>query len=444
MATPRPRRASLARRLPFFYGWIVVAASFVTMALAVNARTAFSLFLPPILDEFGWPRSLAAGAFSFGFVVSAALSPLLGRAVERCGPRPVLEAGAVLLSAGLLLAPLVRAPWQLYATLGALVGGGMNCLGYTGHALFLSSWFARRRGFATSLAFSGVGAGSITLLPWLQSVIERAGWRVASASTGVLLLAVLIPVNLVHRRRPEELGLEPDGPPGEASRSRPTDTVVDHAWAGVDWTLSRALGTARFWWLAAGYLCGMYAWYAVQVHQTRFLIETGVGPSEAAWALGLVSLVAVPGQIALGHLSDRIGREWVWTVGCAGFALCFLALILLARGPSRSLLYGMVVAQGLLGYGLTSVIGAIPAEIFEGRNYPTIYGCLVVAAVVGGAVGPWVTGLVYDVAQNYVPAFALAIGACALSAAAIWLAAPRQVRLVAGRAERRRATEAVA
>src|SRR5688572_7395097 len=107
-------------RLPFFYGWIVVAVAFVTVGLGVNARTAFSLFFPPILDEFGWERGLTAGAFSFGFLVSAALSPFLGRLMDRYGLRVVIEGGIGLMGAGLLLAPLVRQPWHLYATLGVL------------------------------------------------------------------------------------------------------------------------------------------------------------------------------------------------------------------------------------------------------------------------------------------------------------------------------------
>src|SRR6266705_4706039 len=131
------------RHLPFFYGWVIVAVAFVTMGLGVNARTAFSLLFPPILDEFGWERGMTAGAFSFGFLVSAALSPFVGRLMDRRGPRVVIELGVGVMAAGLLLATLVREPWQLYLTLGVLVGAGGNCLGYTAHALFLPNWFVR-------------------------------------------------------------------------------------------------------------------------------------------------------------------------------------------------------------------------------------------------------------------------------------------------------------
>jgi MFS family permease len=185
-----------------------------------------------------------------------------------------------------------------------------------------------------------------------------------------------------------------------------------------------------------GYFCGLFAWYAVQVHQTRYLVENGFSPTDAAWALGLVSLVAIPGQIALGHISDRIGREWVWTVGALGFALCYLALLALRTTPTPALLAVMVASQGALGYGLTSVVGAIPAEIFAGRHYGTIFGTLMLASIAGGAAGPWVTGVLYDATGNYAAAWWIAIGCSALSAVAIWLAAPRRVRVVAGRVSR--------
>jgi MFS family permease len=419
--------------LPFFYGWLLVAIGFVTMAVGVNARTAFSLLFPPILDEFGWDRGVTAGIFSFGFLVSALVTPFVGRLMDRRGPALVVELGVAAMAAGLLLAPLAREAWQLYLTLGALVGGGINCLAYTGQSLYLTNWFVRRRGFALSIAFSGVGIGSVTLLPWLQTLIEDGGWRAACWALGILVLVLLVPPNLLLRRRPEDLGLNPDGIGASSLTGGPHGNIIDPAWAAVDWTLARALRTARFWWIAVGYFCGLFAWYAVQVHQTKYLIDIGFSPATAAWALGIVSLVAVPGQIALGHLSDRIGREWVWVIGNGGFVLCCLALIALRDYPAMAVLYAMVVAQGAIGYGLTSVMGAIPAEIFEGRQFGSIFGCVMLSAILGGAAGPSLTGILHDRFGDYAAAFLLSIGLSLVSAAAIWRAAPRKVRVVAGR-----------
>jgi MFS family permease len=425
-------------RLPFFYGWIVVAVTFVTMAIGVNARTAFSLFFPPIIDEFGWERGVTAGAFSFGFLVSAAVSPLIGRLMDRAGPRAVMELGVALMAGGLLLAPLTTQPWHLYATIGVMVGSGSVCLGYSGQSLFLPNWFIRRRGLAIGFAFAGVGLGSMTLLPWVQVMIEAAGWRTACTAMGLLILVVLAPINLLLRKRPQDLGLEPDGDAAPSATSKPVSNVVDIKWAGIDWTLSRAVRTARFWWLASGYFCALYIWYAVQVHQTKYLLDIGFSPDVAVWALGAVSLLGIPGRIWLGHLSDRFGREWIWSASCGGFAICFLALIALAHFPTLALVAIMVLAQGALGYGLTSVMGAIVLEIFQGRHYGSIFGTVMLAALAGGAAGPWVTGAVHDLTGSYAIAFLIGIFASGLSAVAIWMASPRKIRAVAGKVHRAR------
>jgi MFS family permease len=152
----------------------------------------------------------------------------------------------------------------------------------------------------------------------------------------------------------------------------------------------------------------------------------------AAYALGLVGLTGSVGQIALGYLSDRIGREWVWTISALGFALCYVLLLVMPHYPTPVLLYLMVGSQGLLGYGFASVSSAVQMELFQGKHYSTIAGVLSVAASLGAGLGPWVTGVLYDRTGNYMAAFAIAIALCLFSIVCIWRAAPRKVRVVAG------------
>jgi MFS family permease len=337
----------------------------------------------------------------------------------------------------LLLAPLTTQPWHLYLTIGAMVGAGSVCLGYSGQSLFLPNWFNRRRGLAIGLAFAGVGIGSVTLLPWVQIMIEQTGWRTACTAMGIMILVVLAPINLLLRKRPEDIGLLPDGDAAPtATSAKPLSNIVDHDWVAIDWTLQRAIRTSRFWWISLGYFCGLYIWYAVQVHQTKYLLDIGFSPNVAVWALGVVSLLGIPGQIWLGHLSDRVGREWIWAASCLGFAICFAALIALEAWPSLLLVYLMIFAQGALGYGLTSIMGAVVVEIFQGKHYGSIFGTIMLAALAGGAAGPWVTGILHDLTRSYTLAFVIGIGVSGLSAVAIWQAAPRKIRAVAGQLHR--------
>jgi MFS family permease len=436
---PEAARGGWARRLPFFYGWIVVAVGFVTMGIGVNARTSFSLIFPPMLHEFGWKSGETAAIFSVGFLAATLYGPFLGAAMDRFGVRRVLAAGSLVISAGLALATQASQLWQLYLTFGVMVVGGSITVSYIGHSMFLPNWFQRRRGLAIGLAFSGVGVIGIVLFPALQALMEQGGWRPTCWLLAALMLLVVLPLNLLaQRQRPEELGLAADGEGGTDGARRPApDSIVDAEWAAVDWTLARAMRTARFWWLFAGMGSGLFAWYAIQVHQTRYLLEVGIDHETAALALGLVVFTGIAGQIVLGHLSDRIGREWVWSLAAGGFALAALLLLALRHHPGALLLYGMVAAQGLLGYGISALYAAMPAELFQGRRFATIYGVLSLAASLGAAAGPWVTGVVYDRTGSYDVAFWLCVAVSLFCMLCGWMAAPRKVRLVAGQAARR-------
>ena len=429
-----PSPPSPLARLPFFYGWIIVALAFITMGIGVNARTAFSLLLPPIVEEFRWDRGLVAGAFSFGFFISAFCAPFVGRMMDRRGPILVVEIGVVSTALGLVLAAFAREPWHFYATLGILVATGANFLGYGVNSQLIPHWFVRRRGLAIGIAFSGVGIASILLLPWMQVLIAREGWRYACVALGIITAVVLIPLNLLLRKKPQDIGLHPDGDtaPADIHAAR-TANIANAEWAATTWTLARARRTAPFWWIIVGYFGMLYAWYAVQVHQTKYLAEIGISPIEAAWALGLVSLAGVPGSIIFGHVSDRFGRELAWAIGCLGFIICCALLIAMQGNANPVLLYAMVLSQGFLGYSSTSVLGPIVAEIYEGPHFGSIFGTIMLGAVIGGAAGPWVTGLIYDYTGSYVMGFLLALIVSAISAFAIYMAAPRKVRRVAGR-----------
>jgi MFS family permease len=392
------------------------------------------------LAEFGWDRGQTAAAFSLGFVVATLYSPFLGMLMDRFGPRLVIPFSAILMSIGMALATQISQPWHLHLTLGVLVGGGTIALSYMGHSLFLPLWFVRRRGLALGIAFAGVGVGSIILFPWIQHLISNNGWRYACWAMSAILLITVLPLNFfLQRQRPEDVGLAPDGysAADAPARARATaDTVVDHQWAATEWTLAAAMRTSRFWWLACSSFTSLYAWYAIQVHQTKYLNDIGFPAGVAAYALGMVGLTGSVSQIILGHLSDRIGREWAWTISISGFTLCYLLLLLMQHHPTILLLYLMVASQGLLGYGMASVFGSVPLELFQGKQFATIAGVLSVGASLGGAVGPWVTGILYDRAGNYVLAFWICAGMSVISIICMWMAAPRKVRVVAGQVAR--------
>jgi len=429
-------------KVPFFYGWVVVAVTFLTLAISVNVRTAFSLLFPPVLAEFGWERGVTAAAFSIGFVASAAFVPVVGILMDKFGPRFVIPLGCVMVSLGFIGAVEIETPMGFYATLGLLMVVGSIAMSYISHSMFVPNWFERKRGLAVGIAFSGVGIGSIVMMPLVQHLIDTEGWRYACLTLAALVAVPLIPLNIwLQRRRPEDLGLLPDGDDHTetAANGPKVDPVVNRTWAETDWTLAKAARTAPFWWIFIAYFCGLFVWYSVQVHQTRYLLDVGFDATLAAAALGLVGLFGIVGQIGVGAISDRIGRENSFTIAALGFAVCYATLLLLETGPNTFLLYVMIGVQGLFGYGLASLYGPIPADLFAGRQFATIFAMIGLGGNVGGGVGPWATGYIYDVTGSYAGAFWLCLALSLVSIFCIWMAAPRKVRLVGGQATKRAA-----
>ena len=173
-AVPDSDRRPAVRRLPFFYGWVVVAVAFVTLGIATNARNVFSLLFPPLLDEFGWDRGMTAAAFSVGLVSAMLYAPLIGGAMDRFGPRLLIPFGGLVMAAGLVLTTAALEPWQFYLTIGVLVVGPSILLSYTGHYVFLPNWFERRRGArARHCVFRRRGGGDLP--PSLASGDHRPG-----------------------------------------------------------------------------------------------------------------------------------------------------------------------------------------------------------------------------------------------------------------------------
>ncbi|WP_339951515.1 MFS transporter [uncultured Albimonas sp.] len=441
---PQPGAAPAARPRPrLYYGWIVVGVAFVTMGVAVTARTGFGLLFPEVIAEFGWNSGVTSGAFSVGFLASTAFLPVVGWMMTRWGPRGAIPVGAAMVALGYVAATQVTTPLELYVAFGLLAVNGSMAMSYISHSMFLPNWFVRNRGLAIGLAFAGVGVASVALLPAMQWLIETEGWRAACLAMAAITAVAIIPLNLAFQRtRPEDMGLLPDGEtapePGDAPRPV-VDAVVDRKWAETDWTLALAIRTSRFWWVAAGYFCGLFIWYAIQVHQTRFLIDQGFGTGVAALALGMVAFFGIAGQIGVGALSDRWGREVGWTVAGVGYVGASVCLLLLDQAPSAALLWTMVVLQGLLGNGVAAIFGAILAEIFQGRRFPSILTAISLVANMGAAAGVWALGLIRDQTGGYAAGFWLCLALSVICILCIWKAAPRKVRLVSRQAARRAA-----
>lgn len=423
-------------RLPLYYGWVVVGLAFAFQALAYGVWYSYAVFFVALLREFGWTRAETAGAFSVFVLVHGAAGVLTGRLTDRFGARAVAAGGGALLAAALAACSTVTALWQLYLFFGVAVAVGVAAIGYVPMIALLRHWFSQRLGTATGITMSGVGFGILVFVPAAQGLLDALGWRATYLALAALMLLVPVAVLLFLRDAPEQVGQVPEGVLGSAGALRPSDDgrVVDRRWAGETWTLWRAAQTWRFWLMLTAFAAMYYTSQTVFVHQVALLTDAGYSVLLAASVAGLIGGVSIVGKLGWGILSDRLGREVVYTLGagCVLVALALLALVDQVAATWFVVLYG--VAFGI-GYAVSAVIiPTMTADLFSGNDFGVIFGTMTLGVGLGSAGGAWAAGRIFDATGGYDAALALAAGSMLFSVVAVWLIAPRRVRLVPGRA----------
>jgi MFS family permease len=419
----------------FFYGWVVVAVSFITLAVTYAISHGFSIFYVAILQEFGWSRADTALAYSLNRIVNGLTSPLAGSLTDRFGPRVLIPVGGVILATGLALTSQLHALWQYYLYYGVIVAIGISCTGMIPNTALLANWFERRRGLAMGISFAGIGIGMFLIVPGAQALISAFGWRWSYLGLAGLVLLVPPTLNIVFQRlRPQDMRLLPDGgrAGGIASGGpRRVVEIVDEVWVAREWTISAALRTRRFWLLFATQAFALIATQTWMVHQVALIVDAKFDPLVAASTFGFVGLCASGGKIIWGTLADVLNREWAYTIGSVATGAGLLALL----GLSITHEFWLLVAFALLfgaGQGtIAPLFSLMGADLFQGRNFGAIWGALFIGVSIGTAVGPWLGGLAYDTYGNYNLALLGTLAALVISVVLAWLTGPRQIRRLA-------------
>ena len=417
----------------FFYGWIILALSFVAMVLAHAARNSFSVFYVEILREFGWSRASTAGIFSVNLIVYGIAAPFAGALVDRFGPKRLLLTGGTILALATALCSRAHTIYHFYILFGLAGAIGTSLIAYPASVPVLARWFVRRRGMVFGIFDAGWGA-SLFVVPLVQYLITQFGWRTSFIWVGVLVAVILLPlVALFSRHSPEDMGLLPDGiDAARMSKSAHHETErivkVNKNPVNIDWTLRRAMGTYRFWLIFCVFFCIFgFVPYLVVVHQIALMRDVGLSSTFAASLVTLVAIMIILGNIS-ASISDRIGREKTFSLGCSLLTLGLFMLLLLKRSSQSWMLYSYAVSLGL-GLGMTApVLSATVADMFQGKNFGSINGFMTLGFGLGGTVGPWFGGFVFDLTKSYSVALAVAILLTCTSIVILWIAAPRKVR----------------
>ena len=423
-------------RLPFYYGWVIVGSVFAVFAFSYGVYYGFAVFYVALLQDFGWSRASTAGVFSV-YVTIIGLGGLVGGPLlDRFGPSKVMPAGGILLALGLVATSRVTQLWEFYLYFGVICGFAFSLAGWVPCVAVVSRWFSAKQGKALGIASAGIGLGIVVMVPFSQYLISSVGWRSAYlVMAAVALLGIVPQTALLQIDRPEALGMRPDGRDeskrdivARESRMSRVVQVVDPSWAGRDWSLSSAMRTSRFWFLTGALSLAVFAHQMIFVHQAAFLVDGGYDKMLAASMVGLVGFLSIFGKVTWGEMADRIGRERTFTLGAGALMSGIVLLVLTRMVPSFWIVLLFAIAFAA-GYAATPpILSAATADVFGGRNFGSIYGAICVGQGFGSAIGAWVAGYIFDVTGSYMIAFEVAVGCALLSAASLWLAAPRLVR----------------
>jgi MFS family permease len=383
------------RRL--FYGWIVVGASALIICVGMGALFSLGVFLKPMADSMGWSRGAISSVALLNWIAMGLGSFVWGALSDRIGTRGVALAGGLLLGLGLVLSSQVQALWQLYVTFGFMVGFAVGAF-YAPLTSTATKWFTARRGLAVALVSSGIGVGILAIAPLARALTSLWDWRIALLVIGDLAWVVIVPVALVIREQPAEMGAAAMGGAARTGREYSTREVI---------------GTPQFWAIALTHFACCAAHSGPIFHMVTHATDQGLGAMAAATALGVSGLSSIAGRIGGGLLADRVGAKPTLVVGLALQAV-MIPVYLLAR--DASLFYALAIGFGVSYGGVMPLYALVTREYFGEKVMGAAYGAVFLISTLGMGIGSYAGGVLYDRLGSYAWLYwgSFAIGALAV------------------------------
>jgi len=407
-----------ARRRPaLFHGWKIVGGGMLMQTLqSALFWQAFGAYAALWMTDFGWTRTTISWAAALQRTESGLLGPIHGWLLDRSSPRRVFVAGVLLMGGGLIGLAYVQG-FTSFMVLYLIASIGSSLCGLLTLMTVVVNWFERRRARALATLQLGISAGSL-VLPAVAWALVTFGWRPVSIASGLVVLAVGLPLARLMHGTPEAVGLRPDGAPGTPPAAAATDPAERRR---ARRTLVRgALRTPAFWSISSGHALALAIMSAVGVHFVIFVVEVlGIGVTAAAGLVALMTAASILGQVIGGVAGDRVEKRWL-----AGGAMLLHALAMALLAVASSL---VPVALGAVLHGFAwgvrgPLMGAMRADYFGREAFASVMGFSSLVVMFGSVGGPLLVGLLTDATGSYAPAFLTltvvgALGALAFAAA---------------------------
>jgi len=386
-------RQSLGAKPGFFYGYIVLVAALCAMVAMYGTRSAFGVFFKPMLTDFDWTRALTSGALSLSMVVQGSLAVVMGGLNDRFGPRIVLTFSGFLVGLGYLLMSQIGALWQLYLFYGVVIGIGMSGV-LVPLLSTVARWFVARRNVMTGIVVAGIGVSGLIAPPVANWLVSAYDWRLPYIILGGLILVVVILAAQFLRRDPTQMGQVPyGGNEGGGQRLK----------AGTEgFSLREAAYVRQFWVVVAMFFCLGFCLFSIMVHIMPHATDLGISATTAANILAAMGGATIVGNVVLGGTGDRIGNRLVCVIA---FILLSVGLFWLVSVTEVWMFYLFAVVISFAVGGCTTTESPIVAELFGLSSHGLILGIVSCGFTIGAAIGPFLTGYIFDATGSYQVAF---------------------------------------
>jgi MFS family permease len=391
------------RQTKLFYGWFVVAAAFLVTFVGFGSAYTFSSFVEPLQRDFGASRGSVSLVFSLAGFLYFGFGVISGPLADRWGAKRLAAVGMGLVGLGLLLASRAQTIVQVYAFYSIGIGVGVGC-GYVPTLGAVQRWFVERRGFASGLAVSGIGVGTLVMPPLATWLIAVMGWRNAYLILGALAIIIGVGSSLLIADDPRQHGTGPDGASLESSSS----SLVRH---GV--SIRDAVRTPRFIGLYVACLVSAFGVFVPFVHLVPYAIDHKIAPAVAVLLLGMIGVGSTAGRFFLGGIADRVGRDQFLIAMYMGMAVS-LAIWAVAGGFWPLAIFALLF--GTFYGGWVAILPAVVTDHFGGRNVSGIIGFLYTSVAIGTLLGPSTAGFAFDVSHSYFIPVAISAAANVLAA----------------------------
>ncbi len=392
------------KRLPFFYGYIIIVAGFFIQAVVWGVSNSFGVFFDPLINEFGWSRATISGAASLCFLVHGSSSIVLGNLNDRFGPRLIMSGCGIFLGLGFLLMATIHSPWQLYLFYGFIVAIGLGGIDVIPLST-VSRWFKKKRGMMSGIIKVGTGVGMFIMPFFINWLINRYGWRTSFVVLAFMIIVSVLCLAQFLVRDPIQKDQFIDNGISHTSKTNESEEGLD---------FKQAIRTRQLWTICIVYFIILFCVYTIIIHIVQHAIDLGIPSAISAGILATIGGVSITGRFLMGGAADKFGEKPALLIClfCLFVSLCWLQVV-----QSLWMFYLFAAVYGFAHGGFFSLVSPLIAKFFGTKSHGLLFGIVIFCSTIGGAIGPFMAGYIFDISASYKIVFLILAVLCTIAMA---------------------------